>query len=222
MWEGCRQRALAVAMLFAFVVPSPSWRLQPWITKEIEFAVFLVAGTKLGMRQWEHYALVSQGECRTVSTWVLKDKKYLLKTLPQIKHNEAQDWSLGSSPVSYANTGYRCCSLQCLVLPVPAQQLKRRLARQICASLSCELLGLLVVNFYFCASFICGYHLVSLTPSAGQGTAGRHTARQSRFGILSRGSCVLHKWCWKSIPVGPHFLYVFPSNRAIEELIQHS
>lgn len=61
----------------------------PWITKEIEFAVFPVAVTKLGMRQREHYGLVSQGECRTVSTWVLKDKKYLLKTLPQIKHYEA-------------------------------------------------------------------------------------------------------------------------------------
>lgn len=64
-----------------------------------------------------------------------KTKKYLLKTIPQIKHDEAQEWSLGSSPVSgsrisCAYTGYWCCSLQCLVLPVPAQQLRWQLAHQ--------------------------------------------------------------------------------------------
>lgn len=207
MLEGCWQRALAVAMLFAFVV-WPSW----------SSALDYKRNLSLLSSQWQ--AQSWGWGSRTIMDWFhgenaawcplrLKRRKKLLKTCPQIKHNKAQEWSLDSSPVFASHQLCLCCLLQCLVLPVPAQQTAEMRLSSSDLLLSPELLRRLVLNSYFCASSGGGCHLVSLTPSAGQGAAGRCAVRQKRCGILSTPSPVLHKWHWKSIPAGPHLWVSF-------------
>lgn len=76
--------------LFSLQAEAPSWT-----TKEIEFDVGPVGVTKLGLRQWAH-ADCSHRE--TFAEHLIRLKKNLFKTFPQMKCHKAPMRSLGSSP----------------------------------------------------------------------------------------------------------------------------
>lgn len=165
---------------------------------KLELCLGLQKKSSLLCSQWQAQSL-GWGS-RTLMDWFhrenaawcplrFKRRKNLLKTCPQIKHNKAQEWSLGSSLVSAFHISYACMRTLVLLAAVLGPSCACTTAEMRVSSsdllLSPELLPLLVLSSYFCASFGGGCHLVSLTPSAGEGAAGRCAVRQSRCGILS-------------------------------------
>lgn len=140
----------------------------PQITKEVEFSVFQVAGLGLG-------TMVHMGFTGKVLHGIyfgLKKKQTnqnnLLKTLLQMKHSEAQEGCLGSSPVSgshisCAQTWTRAAHGSTWSFPCPCSS---------CSEFLCRTAWSPCGYLYFCVSLICGCHLVSFTPPVGEGTVG--------------------------------------------------
>lgn len=129
---------------------------------------------------------------------------------------------LGSSPVSGSHiscacTGHRCCSLQCLVLPLHSTRKDSWLIKR--HSLCHELLGsswlTLIPVLFVAVTLWVRQQLLSKALWAGtQGGKARSGSTAQR--VLSCIMMLEIHPCWATA------VHVFPSNNATEELSQHS